>query len=146
MTRPVDSPIVVYGSRLLSPYIMLFGLYVIFHGHYSPGGGFQGGTLLAASLLLVRISSGSKIAQIQFSDMFTAPMAVVGVLIYFFTGLIAILAGGQYLNYELLPLGDMHGAELRYWGILFVEVGIGLTVMGILVSLYDNLVIGEDND
>lgn len=146
MTRPVDSPIVVFGSRLLSPYIMLFGLYVILHGHYSPGGGFQGGTLLAASLLLTRISSGRDVARIQFSDMFTAPLAVAGVFIYFLTGLAAIFAGGYYLDYELLPLGELHGAELRYWGILLIEVGIGLTVMGILVSIYDNLIIGEDDD
>lgn len=125
---------------------MLFGLYVIFHGHYSPGGGFQGGTLLAASLLLIRISSGQEIGRLQFSDLFTTPLAIVGVLIYFLTGLTAIFAGGHFLNYELLPLGDMHGSMLRYWGILIIEVGIGFTVMGILVTLYDNLIIGEDYD
>lgn len=146
MTRPVDSPIVVYGSRLLSPYIMLFGLYVIFHGHYSPGGGFQGGTLLAASLLLIRISGGQEVGRIQFSDLFTTPLAVVGVLIYFLTGLAAIFAGSHFLNYEALPFGSMHGAELRYWGILIIEVGIGLTVMGIIVTLYDNLIAGDDYD
>ncbi|MDZ7690581.1 MAG: MnhB domain-containing protein [Balneolaceae bacterium] len=46
MTNKEHSPIILYGARILSPYIMVFGFYVIFHGHYSPGGGFQGGTLL----------------------------------------------------------------------------------------------------
>lgn len=129
---------------MLSPYIMLFGLYVIFHGHYSPGGGFQGGTLLAASLLLIRISSGRRISRIQFRDYLTTPLAVIGVLIYFGTGLIAVFAGGYFLDYGQLPIPGLHGAELRYWGILIVELGIGLAVMAVLVSIFDNMVKGED--
>jgi multicomponent Na+:H+ antiporter subunit B len=123
---------------------MLFGLYVIFHGHYSPGGGFQGGTLLAASLLLIRISSGRRISRIQFRDYLTTPLAVIGVFIYFGTGLIAILAGGYFLDYGQLPLPGLDGADLRYWGILIIEFGIGLAVMAVLVSIFDNMVKGED--
>ena len=63
MRSQFQSPIVILGARLLSPYIMLFGLYVIFHGHYSPGGGFQGGTLLAASILLIRLAGGENVAE-----------------------------------------------------------------------------------
>lgn len=146
MKKKVASPIVLLGSRLLSPYIMLFGLYVIFHGHYSPGGGFQGGTLLAASLLLIRISSGRRISRIQFREYLTTPLAVLGVFIYFGTGLAAIFAGGYFLDYEQLPLPGLHGAELRYWGILIIELGIGLAVMAVLVSIFDNMVRGEDYD
>lgn len=146
MKRKIASPIVLLGSRLLSPYIMLFGLYVIFHGHYSPGGGFQGGTLLAASLLLIRITSGRRISRIQFREYLTTPLAVIGVLIYFGTGLVAIFAGGYFLDYEQLPLPGLDGADLRYWGILIIEFGIGLTVMAVLVSIFDNMVKGEDYD
>lgn len=144
MRRKVESPIVLLGSRLLSPYIMLFGLYVIFHGHYSPGGGFQGGTLLAASLLLIRISSGRRISRIQFRDYLTTPLAVIGVLIYFGTGLAAMWTGGYFLDYGQLPLPGLEGADLRYWGILIIELGIGLAVMAVLVSIFDNMVKGED--
>ncbi len=144
MKKRVASPIVLLGSRLLSPYIMVFGLYVIFHGHYSPGGGFQGGTLLAASLLLIRISSGRRISRIQFSDYFTTPLAVIGVLIYFGTGLVALFAGGYFLDYGQLPIPGLEPAELRYWGILIIELGIGLTVMAVLVSIFDDMIRGED--
>lgn len=144
MKRKVDSPIILLGTRLLSPYIMLFGMYVIFHGHYSPGGGFQGGTLLAASLLIMRISSGQQISDLQFKDKLATPLAVLGVIIYFGTGLVAILAGGYFLDYGQLPIPGLEGADLRYWGILIVEVGIGLAVMTVLVSIYDNMVSGED--
>lgn len=123
---------------------MLFGFYVIFHGHYSPGGGFQGGTLLAASLLLVRIASGTKIAHLQFKDYLATPYAAIGVIIYFGTGLLALIMGGYFLDYEQLPLPGLEGADLRYWGLLIIELGVGLTVMTVLVLIYDNMVKGED--
>jgi multicomponent Na+:H+ antiporter subunit B len=144
MTNKEQSPIILYGARYLSPYIMIFGFYVIFHGHYSPGGGFQGGTLLAASLLLIRIASGTEIADLQFKKYLATPYAAVGVLIYFGTGLLALLCGGYFLDYEQLPIPGLHGPELRYWGILIIELGIGLTVMTVLVLIYDNMVKGED--
>lgn len=146
MKKKTDSPIVLLGTRFLSPYIMLFGMYVIFHGHYSPGGGFQGGTLLATSILIMRISSGTKVAKIHFKDALSTPLAVLGVFIYFGTGLVAMFAGGYFLDYGQLPLPGLDGADLRYWGILIIEVGIGLTVMAVLVSIYDNMIMGEDYD
>ncbi|MFH5830777.1 MnhB domain-containing protein [Halalkalibaculum sp. DA3122] len=144
MTNREHSPIILLGTRFLSPYIMIFGFYVIFHGHYSPGGGFQGGTLLAASLLLIRISSGTEIANLQFRDYLATPYAALGVLIYFGTGLVALLCGGYFLDYEQLPIPGLEGADLRYWGILIIELGIGITVMTVLVLIYDNMVKGED--
>lgn len=144
MRNRQHSPIILLGSRFLSPYIMIFGFYVIFHGHYSPGGGFQGGTLLAASLLLVRIAGGTEIANIQFKDYLATPYAALGVLIYFATGFVAILSGGYFLDYEQLPIPGLEPADLRYWGILIIELGIGITVMTVLVLIYDNMVKGED--
>jgi multicomponent Na+:H+ antiporter subunit B len=123
---------------------MIFGFYVIFHGHYSPGGGFQGGTLLAASLLLIRIASGTKIASLQFKDYLATPYAALGVVIYFGTGLLAMIMGGYFLDYEQLPIPGLEAADLRYWGILIIELGIGLTVMTVLTLIYDNMVKGED--
>jgi len=144
MRQQDDSPIVLLGSRLLSPYIMLFGLYVISFGHYSPGGGFQGGTLLAASILLIRLAGGRRISRLQIQEFATTPLAIIGIIIYFGTGLTAMIAGGYFLDYELLPFTGMEPAMVRYWGILIIEVGIGLAVMAILVMIYDNMVKGED--
>lgn len=144
MRQQFKSPIVLLGSRLLSPYIMVFGWYVIFHGHYSPGGGFQGGALLAASILLIRVSGGRIISRLQLKEYLNTPIAVVGVIIYFATGLVAMLMGGYFLDYGELPIPGMEPAWLRYTGILIIEVGIGLTVMAILVMIFDNMVKGED--
>jgi len=123
---------------------MVFGWYVIFHGHYSPGGGFQGGALLAASLLLIRVSGGRRISRKQIREFATTPLAIIGVVIYFATGLTAMLYGGMFLDYAQLPLPGLDPEWLRYYGILIIEVGIGLAVMAILVMIFDNLVKGED--
>ena len=144
MRTQFHSPIVLLGARLLSPYIMVFGWYVIFHGHYSPGGGFQGGALLAASILLIRVSGGRMVSRKQLQEYLNTPLAIIGVLIYFLTGLVAMTSGGYFLDYGQLPIPGMEPYWLRYTGILIIEVGIGLTVMAILVMIYDNMVKGED--
>jgi multicomponent Na+:H+ antiporter subunit B len=142
MTQKDDNPIVSLVSRAVSPFIMVYALYVIFHGHYSPGGGFQGGTMLAAAVLLVRLAAGGKVGQLQFKKSWGMPLGSVGVLIYFGTGFLALLMGGQFLDYKFLPLAG-HADVVRGWGILFVEIGVGLAVMGILVAIYDNLLEGD---
>lgn len=144
MRRQFESPIVLLGARLLSPYIMLFGFYVIIHGHYSPGGGFQGGALLAASVLLIRVAGGRRVSRLQIQEFATTPLAIIGVFIYFATGLVALFSGAYFLDYEALPIPGVEAAMLRYYGILIIEVGIGLAVMAILVMMYDNMVKGED--
>ncbi len=146
MRRQFESPIVLLGARLLSPYIMVFGWYVIIHGHYSPGGGFQGGALLAASVLLIRVAGGRRVARLQIQEFATTPLAIIGVVIYFATGLVSMAMGGYFLDYSALPIPGMDPAWLRYTGILIIEVGIGLAVMAILVMIYDNMVRGEDYD
>lgn len=146
MRSPMHSPIVLYGARFLSPYIMLFGLYVIMHGHYSPGGGFQGGALLAASVLLLRLAAGQDVARLQFKDIWAMPLAVLGIAIYFGAGLAGVLAGGYFLDYHHLPLPGVEPVMLRYYGLLIIEIGIGMAVMAILVMIYDNMTLGEDHE
>jgi len=147
MREQFESPIVLLGARLLSPYIMLFGFYVIFHGHYSPGGGFQGGALLASSVILIRLAGGSSISELQIREFMTTPLAALGVIVYFGTGIVSMLMGSYFLDYGVLPFpGGLEPAELRYYGILVIEIGIGLAVMAILVMIYDHMTHGEDYD
>lgn len=144
MKHGSSSPIILLLSRIISPYIMLFGMYVIFHGHYSPGGGFQGGAMLAASVLLIRIAVDENVHQMHFKKTMGIPLGAIGVLVFFGTGLISLLLGGYFLDYHLLPIPWLEAADLRNAGILIIEVGVGLAVMTILVSIYDNLL--EDDD
>jgi multicomponent Na+:H+ antiporter subunit B len=124
---------------LLIPFIQLFALYVIIHGHYGPGGGFQGGVLLAVSIILQRLYLGSKISYQRFSPKLALASGATGMLIFGLAGVVPIAFGGAFLDYAHLPIFWVHGAELRALGILIVEIGIGLAVFGTLVLIFDNL-------
>lgn len=140
MIRPFESIIVVRVSRWLARLIQIFALYVIFHGHYSPGGGFQGGALLGASILLLRMTEGQRGSQSCFNTGLGLKLGALGVLIYGAVGLIPVFFGGNYLDYGHLPFGGMEAAQIRSLGILLIEVGVGLAVMAVLSSIYDDLV------
>jgi multicomponent Na+:H+ antiporter subunit B len=139
MRNASDSPIVVLAGRMLVPLIQVFALYVIFHGHYSPGGGFQGGAMLGASILLMRLAAGSAVGELQFHRSWGTMLGALGLFIYAGTGLLSMVMGGHYLDYKFLPLPGIDDADHRSLGILFVEVGVGFGVMATMVSIYDDL-------
>ncbi|PTN37386.1 sodium:proton antiporter [Desulfonatronum sp. SC1] len=139
MMAPTESPIIHLASRGISPVILLIGLYVFFHGHYSPGGGFQGGVLLAAAILLLRLSLGTSLSQPIMPSWITLRLSALGALIFAGIGLVAVLFGGNFLDYHFLPMPWLDPAYLRYYGILMIEVGVTITVMTTLVSIYDDL-------
>ena len=142
MTR-YENIVVDLICRALAPFILLFALYVVTHGHHSPGGGFQGGAILAASVILLRLSLGKERTSRKFPPRLAPILGAIGLLIYSGTGLATLLWGGMYLDYAYLPIPEVSGASLRYLGILIVEIGIALAVFGIVLSIFDNLVEGE---
>lgn len=135
-----ESPITEVVTRMMVPIIQIFAFYVIFHGHYSPGGGFQGGALLAASIVLQRVVLGQERSQPGFPRHLAMPFAVTGILLYIGTGVVDMPFGGNFLEYDTLPLA-MSADWLHNTGILLVEIGIGFAVMGALVSIFDELVL-----
>lgn len=140
MITRYENIIVDLICRAMAPFILLFALYVITHGHYSPGGGFQGGAIFAASVMLLRLSLGKELTSKRFPPKLAPLLGAMGLLIYAGTGLATLVSGGVYLDYAYLPIPQVSGASLRYLGILIVEVGIALAVFGILLSIFDNLV------
>ena len=137
---PTDSPIIHVASRGIGPFILLIGMYVFFHGHYSPGGGFQGGVLMAAGILLLRISLGTTLSQAIMPSWITLRLSAIGALIFTAVGLLAVLSGGNFLDYHFLPVPGLKPEYLRYYGILLIEVGVMMTVMASLVAIYDDLI------
>jgi multicomponent Na+:H+ antiporter subunit B len=132
-----ESLIIQTSVRLLIPFIQLFGLYVIAHGHYSPGGGFQGGVVLGASFILMAVAFDLKTSLKRFSERTNAIMGNAGVLIYSGIGLLCALLGGLFLDYSaLVRIIPMDPVEWRSMGVFLVEVGVGLAVMSIMASLY----------
>jgi len=130
-------------ARLMVPFIQIFGLYVITHGHYGPGGGFQGGVILAASIMLLRLAMGEEEEHRRFSPTAAAAVAATGILIYFAAGLLPLATGGVFLDYAREPIPWLQGPELRSLGILVVETGVGMVVWGTLVILFDYLIGSE---
>lgn len=146
MKTRYESPIVVLASRLLIPFIQLFALYVVFHGHYSPGGGFQGGTILAASVILMRLAVGEGAGELQFRKRWSSKLSATGVMIFAFTGVVTFLLGGKYLDYRYLPFPFLTQAETRAMGILIVEIGVAICVVATMISIYDDLLEEHAND
>lgn len=139
MIQRYDSVIVDVITRINVPLIQMFGLYVIVHGHYSPGGGFQGGVILAVSIILLRIALGKEESYRRFPPRTGLILAIVGVAAFGLTGLLPALLGGEFLDYGRLPLPGVEAPLRRYWGILVVEVAIGIGVWGALVAIFDGL-------
>lgn len=140
------SPIVRVTCRIVARFIQIFGIYVIFHGHYSPGGGFQGGGLLAAAVILLRLGEGTGGEHRELPSSLTLPLGAVGVLIYAAVGVVNLFYGGNFLQYDAAPDLGVTSAQLHYWTILLVEIGVGLAVMSVLVAIFDRLMEGVADD
>ena len=120
-------------GRLLIPFILLFGLYVQFHGDYGPGGGFQAGAIIAAAFILNALLEGeSQALQVMPQKLLTGLMAG-GALLYGGVGVVTLFMGGNFLDYSVLAADPVSG---QHWGILLIEAGVGITVTGVLISIY----------
>jgi multicomponent Na+:H+ antiporter subunit B len=129
--------IIKTACRLIIPFIQLFGLYVIAHGHHSPGGGFQGGVILGASMILFAVSNDLRSAIAHMGEKTTAFLCSAGVLIYAGTGTVCLVLGGNFLDYgALATVLGVDTVMARSHGILIVEIGVGMAVMAVMVSLY----------
>lgn len=132
--------IIKITSRLLVPFLQLFALYVIAHGHHSPGGGFQGGVIFGAALILYGLTHDLRSTFRRLSEKTAILLSAAGVLIYVGTGVLCMLMGGSFLDYSALaPLLGGDPVMARSHGILIVEVGVGMAVTAVMVSLYYNL-------
>ncbi|MEA3279182.1 MAG: MnhB domain-containing protein [Thermodesulfobacteriota bacterium] len=137
MTKQSDDVIVKTLSRLLIPFMQIYALYVIAHGHYSPGGGFQGGVILGASLILLAITYGLDNALHMMSERLNTILCSLGVFIYAGIGLLCIILGGNYLDYgELDKIFHVGTAQARSLGILGIETGVGIAVMAVMASIF----------
>lgn len=128
-----DELLLVVIGRLLVPFILLFGLYVQFHGEYGPGGGFQAGALIAAAFILFALIEGEQPALEALPRRGLTLLMVGGPLIYGGVGLAGMLMGSNFLAYSVLADNPVAGQQL---GIILIEAGVGMTVCGVLLSIF----------
>lgn len=137
MIKDCQDVIVKTIARLLVPFIIAYALYVVMHGHYSPGGGFQGGVILAASFVLLGVTHGLERTRRRISEKAADIISSVGVFIYAGIGILCVMLGGNYLDYgtlsRLLPVSR---PEARSLGILGVEIGVALAVMAVMCIIF----------
>lgn len=120
-------------TKLLIPLILLFALYVQFHGDFGPGGGFQAGVIFAAGLVLYALVFDLDTASEVIKEWVLLLLVPLGVLIYAGVGLASLYFGGNYLDYNVLAHDPVHGQHL---GILLVELGVGVTVAAVLTTIF----------
>ncbi len=121
-------------TKLLVSTIILFSLYVQFHGDFSPGGGFQAGVIMAAAFIFYGLVFGLENVQRVFPPWIVHRMMALGVMIYAGTGFFSMFLGYDYLDYNAFaPHHPSHG---QHYGILAVELGVLVTVTGVMVAIY----------
>ena len=120
-------------SKFLIPLIMLFALYVQFHGDFGPGGGFQAGVIFSAAFILYTIVFGIDAAKRIIPPGVLKILASLGVLIYAGTGIAGLILGGNYLEYGVLASNQIAGQHI---GILVIELGVGITVASVMMIIF----------
>ncbi len=120
-------------AKLLIPLILIFALYVQFHGDYGPGGGFQAGVIFASGFILYSLIFGVVDARSVISFNLLRVLSASGLLLYIFVGIAALILGGNFLDYSVLLSDPVSGQHL---GILVIEFGVGMTVAAVMMMIF----------
>ena len=143
-TPYTESQVIMTTVKVVAPFVFTYGLFVTFHGAGSPGGGFQGGAIMAAVVLMIAFAFGIDSTREWLSNAVVVGLAVGGVVIFAGTGVVTLALGGAFLDYALLPIPDP-----VKWGMELVEIGgVALIVASVLVGLFFSLAAGfaSEND
>ena len=120
-------------AKLLIPIILLFALYVQFHGDYGPGGGFQAGVIFASAFILYSLIFGIENARSVISFNLLRIISAFGLLLYIGVGISSLIFGGNFLDYNVLASNPLSGQHV---GILIIELGVGMTVAAVMMMIF----------
>ncbi|OGT66103.1 MAG: cation:proton antiporter [Gammaproteobacteria bacterium RIFCSPLOWO2_02_FULL_47_50] len=120
-------------AKLLIPLILLFALYVQFHGDFGPGGGFQAGVIFASGFILYALIYGIENLRKVVPLDFLRILSSLGLMLYIGTGVAGLLLGGNFLDYNVLGSNPVAGQHL---GILLIELGVGITVASVMLQMF----------
>jgi multicomponent Na+:H+ antiporter subunit B len=126
-------PVLRVVGKLLIPYMLLFALYVQFHGDFGPGGGFQAGVISAAAVIFYALIFGLPAAKQLVPERVVESMLAAGVLIYLAVGYTGLALGGNFLDYFVLDRDPVAG---QHRGIFWIEVGVLITVAGVMLKVF----------
>ncbi len=120
-------------TKLLMPFILLFALYVQFHGDFGPGGGFQAGVIFGAGFILYTLIYGVERARRVAPPAVTRTLVAFGLLLYVGVGYAGLILGGNFLDYNVLAEDPLVGQHL---GIQLIELGVGITVAATMITIF----------
>ena len=120
-------------AKLMIPLILLFALYVQFHGDFGPGGGFQAGVIFGAGIILYGLIFGLEDTRKVMPPGLIRILMAAGLLLYAGVGVEGLLLGGNFLDYSVLADDPVHGQHL---GIMLIEFGVGITVASVMVTIF----------
>jgi len=128
-----QEPVLRAVGKLLIPYMLVFALYVQFHGDYGPGGGFQAGVIAAAAVIFYALIFGLPAARRVVPEALVEVMVAAGALLYMSVGFAGLALGGNYLDYFVLHRDPVEG---QHRGIFWVELGVLITVAGVMLKVF----------
>ena len=126
-------PVLRVVGKLLIPYMLVFALYVQFHGDFGPGGGFQAGVIAAAAVIFYGLIYGLPAARRLLPDAVVESMVAAGALLYLGVGFAGVLLGGNFLDYFVLGRDPVAG---QHRGIFWIELGVLITVAGVMLKIF----------
>jgi multicomponent Na+:H+ antiporter subunit B len=126
-------------ASLAMPFILVFGVYVIAHGHYGPGGGFAGGVILAVGIVLARLTTDPALLNRAVPPIAAVISMIVGISLFLLMAVLPLVFGGQLLDYAAIKGTGLSESRLRYLGIMVVEFAVGAVVFGGILSIFDRL-------
>ena len=126
-------PVLRVVGKLLIPYMLVFALYVQFHGDFGPGGGFQAGVIAASAVIFYALIFGLPAARRLVPDAVVEAMIALGALLYLGVGFAGIALGGNFLDYFVLDADPVAG---QHRGIFWIEIGVLITVSGVMLKIF----------
>ena len=128
-----DNAVLRVISKIIIPVILLFALYVQFHGDFGPGGGFQAGVIFAAGFILYGLVFGVEAVIRVVPPMLLRTMISAGLLLFTGVGFVTMVGGGRYLDYNVLLEDPLSGQHL---GVFLVELGVGISVAAVMITVF----------
>lgn len=128
-----DQVILRVATKIIVPTILLYALYVQFHGDFGPGGGFQAGVIFSVAFILYALVFGLRRTHNVLPTWVGRVCASAGILLYGGVGVATMALGGGFLDYHVLGHDPKHA---QHYGILLVELGVMITVFGVMVTIF----------
>lgn len=144
--RPyTESEIIMTTVRIVTPFVLTYGLYLTFHGANSPGGGFQGGALVGVVVLMLAFAFGIQPTREWVGSGLMSGLASGGVLVFVGVGLGTLALGGTFLEYGLYE--PFVGSDATKWGMEAIEIGgVSAIVSGVIMGLFFLTAAGYDSE